>query len=212
MAPKKYTLHAPAGSFRAFKTLIAAEYGGVDVTVAKFDGSVVKKLSPFGRAPVLETEQGAITSSNAICRYISAISPAAGLLGANALERVEVDGWLDFASRELELPGSVWIYPVVGHMDFRPEAYARAKEDLAASLAALDARLAGRTYLVGGRLTLADIAVACALVYPFKLVADPAYLKPHANVVKWFQNCVKAPEFVNVIGEVAMCQKELKAP
>jgi len=213
MAPKQYTLHAPPGSFRAFKALIAAEYGDVNVTVPEeFDAAAVAKLSPFGRAPVLETEKGAITSSNAICRYLAAIRPETGLLGDSVFEAAEIDSWVDFASNELDLPASVWVYPVVGYMQFSQAAYEKAKADLAASLAALDSHLLTRTFLVTDQVTLADIAVASSLVYPFKLVADKNFLKPFTNVVRWFTTCVKQEEFVAVIGAVTMCKTELKAP
>lgn len=68
------------------------------------------------------------------------------------------------------------------------------------------------SYLVGNQVTLADIVVASTLLYPLKLVADPAYMKPFPTVAKWFITCVQQPEFQQVIGHVTLCQKELKAP
>jgi elongation factor 1-gamma len=41
-----------------------------------------------------------------------------------------------------------------------------------------------QTYLVGDKITLADIVVASALVYPFKLVADAEYRKPFPCVIR----------------------------
>ena len=64
---------------------------------------------------------------------------------------------------------------------------------------------------MGNQITLADITVASTLFYAFKLVCDAAYLKPFPNVVRWFQGCVKQPEFVQVIGTMKMCEKELPA-
>ncbi len=61
------------------------------------------------------------------------------------------------------------------------------------------------------QVTLADITVASALVYPFKLVCDAGYLKPYGNVMRWFKSCVDQTEFKAVIGEVKMCKKELTA-
>jgi len=60
-------------------------------------------------------------------------------------------------------------------------------------------------------MTLADIVVVSTLLYPFKLVCDAAYLKPYPNVVRWFQHCVQQPEYKQVVGNVSMCQKEMKA-
>ena len=64
---------------------------------------------------------------------------------------------------------------------------------------------------MGTQVTLADIIVVSTLLYPFKLVADKAYLKDFPQVVAWFTACVQQPEFQQVIGQVTMCKKELTA-
>jgi elongation factor 1-gamma len=78
-------------------------------------------------------------------------------------------------------------------------------------LTILDAHLLHRTYLVGEQITLADIAIVSALLYPFKLVTDKNYLKNYNNVTRWFTTCVNQAEFAAVVGTVVMCKKELLA-
>lgn len=206
-----YTLHAPAGSSKAFKALIAAEYNGINVTVAEFDAATVKSLSPTGKAPILQTPAGVVFESNAIAKYLAKIRRDTGLTGNGLYEEAAVDAWVDFAANALELPTSVWVYPVLGYMPFQKAAYEKAKTDLAAGLATLNDYLLTKTYLVGDQITLADITVASALIYPMKLVCDKAYLKPFGNVVRWFSTCVNQPEFKNVVGEVVLAKKELMA-
>jgi elongation factor 1-gamma len=205
-----YTLHAPAGSFRAIKALIAAEYNGVNVNVVS--DSDVKTLSPSGKGPVLQTPSGSVIfGSNAIARFIAKIRRDTGLAGSTLDEEATIDSWVDFSANELELPASVWTYPVLGYMPFNAAAYEKAKADLAAGLKTLDTYLLTKTYLVGDKITLADIAVASALLYPMKLVCDKAYLKPFGNAVRWFNTCVNQPEFKKVMGTVQLCKKESTA-
>jgi len=207
-----YTLHTPAANFRAFKALIAAEYNGVTVNVADFDESVVSTLSPTGKAPVLETKSGVIFESNAIARFIAKIRRDTGLIGnGSIIEEACVDSWIDFSANNLELPACVWWYPTAGYMPFQKAAYEKSKADLANGLTILDNHLNDKTYLVNDQITLADITVASALVYPMKLVCDKAYLKPFPNLVRWFTTCVNQTEFKAVIGEVKMCKKETMA-
>jgi len=206
-----YTLHAPAGSFRAFKALIAAEYNSIPVTVADFNPSTLAALSPTSKAPILETPQGVIFESNAIARYLAKMRRDTGLAGETLFEEAAVDSWMDFAANEVELPACVWFYPAAGYMPFNEAAYAKAKADLGTALATLNNYLLDKTYLVGHRVTLADIAVVSALVYPLKLVCDKDYLKPFGNVVRWFTTCVNQPQFKAVIGECPLCKKELLA-
>jgi elongation factor 1-gamma len=89
--------------------------------------------------------------------------------------------------------------------------YERAKIDLASALQTLNTHLKDKSYLVNDRITLADIVIVSALVYPLKLVADELYLKPYAHVVRWFTTCVSLPEFQAVVGHVQLCKSEIKA-
>jgi elongation factor 1-gamma len=107
------------GIFRAFKALIAAEYNGVDVKVEEpFNATKVKALSPTGKAPVLETKAGVVFESNAIARHIASLRRDTGLTGSTLYEEAAVDSWVDFGANEVELPASVWFYPVAGYMPF----------------------------------------------------------------------------------------------
>ena len=124
MSSTTYTLHAAPGNFRAFKALIAAEYTSTPVTVADFDAARIKALSPTGKAPILEVSASAsgttttIFGSNAIARHLARLRRDSGLMGANLEEEAEVDAWVEFASQNVELPATVWVYPVCGYMPF----------------------------------------------------------------------------------------------
>ena len=86
---------------------------------------------------------------------------------------------------------------------------AKAKMDLADALKTLDDHLKTSKYLAANdHLTLADIIITCALIYPFKLICDETYLKPFENVVRWFQDCVSQPQFVAVVGKVKILGSE----
>merc|ERR1712096_479830 len=73
-----------------------------------------------------------------------------------------------------------------GIMQFNKNATERAKEDIKAALKTLNDHLLTRTFLVGERLSVADIAVACTLLSLYKQVLDPAFRKPFMNVTRWF--------------------------
>jgi len=209
-----YTLHAPPGSFRAFPILIAAEYNNIDIQVApEFNVKTIQKKSPTGKAPILETPSGNVLfSSHAIARYVANLRRDTNIGGASIVEQAEVDAWLDFCAAELELPACVWFYPIAGYMPFYQEAYEKAKIDFSKALTVLETHLEGKEYLVGkSGLTLADIVVCSTLLYPFKLVASPSYLKAYPRVVAWFQKCVQQEQFVAVVGVTSLCQNEIMA-
>jgi len=118
-----YTLHTPAGNFRAFKILIAAEYNGVEIDIPDFDAAKAALISPTGKAPVLETPSGSIFESTSIARYIAKLRRDTGLTGNGSIvEEAAVDQWCDFSANSIELPACVWWYPAAGYMPFQKAA------------------------------------------------------------------------------------------
>ncbi|KAJ1435900.1 hypothetical protein B484DRAFT_445870 [Ochromonadaceae sp. CCMP2298] len=212
------TLYTDPGNFRAFKVLVAAEYNSVDVAVPTFtvgtDNITPAFLakSPLARVPVLDTPQGSIFESGAIARYVARLRADTGLMGASFFDSAQVDAWVDFCGHDIELPATLWYYPFLGVAPFNAALCAKAKADLAKALAVLEAHLLDKTYMVGHAVTLADITLVSALVYPFKFVADAKFRSAFPSVVRWFTTCVNQPQFEAVIGKVVLCEKELAAP
>ncbi|CAM9242626.1 unnamed protein product [Ascophyllum nodosum] len=204
-------------NFRAFKALIAAEYNCVEIEVPEFNHASDSKSpeflakSPLGRVPVLETPKGCIFESNAIARYVARMRRDTELYGVSFFESAQIDSWIDFCAHELELPATIWFYPVIGYMPYNETAVTKAKEDLKIALGALEKTLLEKTYLVGDKITLADITVASALVYPMKLVMDPEYRKSFPCVTRWFTTCVNQPQFMAVVGTVELAKEEMTA-
>merc|ERR1719334_2258311 len=92
-------------------------------------------------------------------------------------------------------------------MQFNKNATDRAKEDIKAALKTLNDHLLTRTFLVGERVSLADIAVACTLLSLYKQVLDPAFRKDFGNVTRWFTTVVNQPNAKAVLGSVVLCTK-----
>ena len=203
------------GNFRAFKILIAAEYNSVTIDIPDFKVSKDNKTadflakSPLGRVPVLVTPSGSIFESNAIARYVARMRRDTELCGVSFFESALVDSWIDFSAHDIELPATLWFYPVLGYIPYNAAVTAKAKADLARALAILEKHLTDKTYLVGHKITLADIAVVSALVYPFKFVADASYRAPFPNVIRWFNTCVNQPAFEAVVGTVVLAATEM---
>mmetsp|Transcript_20433 Transcript_20433/g.33572 ORF Transcript_20433/g.33572 Transcript_20433/m.33572 type:complete len:437 (+) Transcript_20433:91-1401(+) len=214
MSLKLYTY---PGNFRAFKILVAAEYNGIDIEIPDFkmleDNKTPEFLakSPLGKVPVLDTPQGSIFESNAIARYVARMRRDTELYGVSFFESAQVDSWIDFSTQEVELPATMWFYPVIGYMPFNPLATEKAKTDLAKALGVLEGHLLDKTYLVGDKITLADITLCSTLVYPMKLVMDAAYRADFPCVQRWFTTVVNQPQFKAVVGEVVLCETELTA-
>jgi len=71
----------------------------------------------------------------------------------------------------------------------------------------VNAHLTHHTFLVGERISLADIVVAAALYRLYKMVFEPTYRKAFPNVTRWYLTVVNQPNVKSVIGEVELCEK-----
>ncbi|KAK2511857.1 hypothetical protein Q9966_016541, partial [Columba livia] len=92
-------------------------------------------------------------------------------------------------------------------MGYNKQATEQAKEEVRRVLGVLDAHLRTQTFLVGERVSLADISVVCALLWLYKQVLEPSFRQPFVNVNRWFVTCLNQPQFKAVLGEVTLCQK-----
>merc|ERR1719318_400177 len=164
------TLYTYPENFRAYKALIAAQYSGAKVTIApdfKFGetnktDAFLKKF-PLGKVPAFEADDGTwLFESNAIAHYVA----SAQLLGSSRTDGALIQQWVNFADQEI-LPASCsWVFPTMGIMQFNKQNTERAKEDVKIALNLLNTHLETRTYLVGERITLADICTEPAEYAP----------------------------------------------
>merc|ERR1711981_773780 len=206
------TLYTYPDNFRAQKALIAAKYSGAQLSLAKDfkfgetnkSPEFLKKF-PLGKVPAFEGSDGVIlTESNAIAYYV-ANDELRG--GSDAATRAQVVQWMCMADNEILPASCTWVFPTMGIMQFNKNATDRAKEDIKAALKTLNDHLLTRTFLVGERVTLADIAVACTLVNLYKQVLDPNFRKPFLNVTHWFTTVINQPNAKEVLGSVTLCSK-----
>ncbi|XP_018576852.1 elongation factor 1-gamma [Anoplophora glabripennis] len=208
------TLYTYPDNFRAAKALIAAQYAKANVKVApNFVFGETNKSKDFlkkfagGKVPAFESNDGkCLQDSNAIAYFVANDQ----LRGKNEYDTAQILQWIGFAEGEVLPAGCAWVFPILGIIRNNAgaqEAFQRAKDDMKSALTVLNSHLLARTYLVGERITLADIVVACNLLNAYKYVLDPDYRRPFGNVNRWFTTLINQPEFKAVLGEVELCSK-----
>merc|ERR1711962_1352441 len=166
-------------NFRAQKAEIAAKYSGAKLTVSKDfkfgetnkSAEFLKKF-PLGKVPAFEGSDGTLlTESNAIAYYV-ANEELRG--GSDAATRAQVVQWMSMADSDILPAACTWVFPTMGIMQYNKNATERAKEDIKGVMKALNDHLLAKTFLVGERISLADIAVCCTLLSLYKQVMDPS--------------------------------------
>lgn len=210
----RYVMHSYPGNNNANKALIAAAFGGIKIEFPSFTFGVDNKTpeflkkNPNGQVPTLDSPDGPIYESNAICKYIARKGSDKGLNGANEYEQSLIDQWIEWHRSHIEKDLGTWLYPVFGWTQFNKDAYEAAKVVIAKKLAILDAHLTSNEWLVGKRVTVADIIMFCALNNSFNHIFDPEFLKPLPNLVAWAKRCHQLPEFKILTLEFATREKQ----
>merc|ERR1719348_1155405 len=92
-------------------------------------------------------------------------------------------------------------------MAFNKQANERAMADLKTALAVLNGHLKTKTFLVGERISLADICCMCNLLLAYKWVLDPEFRAGFNNVTRWFVTMINQKQVKKVIGDFALCSK-----
>lgn len=212
------TLYTYPANNRAMMALIAAQYNGVYIHVPEFAmGTENKteeflKMNPNGKVPTLKTPEGAIFESTAIARYVARMRNDTGLLGATFFQQAQVDEWIDWATTELISVTNPWLYTIFGFFPPNPKVVEQAKENTKKPLAILNGHLAEHTFLVGERITLADIVMVCQLLYPMKFLFAPEYRAAYPSLMRWFNTCVNQKEFLAVMGPVELAEVSMALP
>jgi len=190
------------------KVLAVAKYAKVEVQVVEGTEADAKK-SPDCTLPFLETKEGIVFGSNASARYIAKHSKVLG--GASDIEVAQIEAWVDFA-HDLSLPASVWTFPILGLVPNNKDAVQKAKGDVRKALEILNHYLQTRTFLVGQRISLADVVLGLSFYHLYAKVLDTNFRKAFVNVNRWFLTVVNQPEVASVVGSFKMCEKMEIAP
>ena len=144
------------------------------------------KINPAGQVPAVVLDDGrALAQSNAIIRYLalgSALTPS------DPYDAAKMDEWLFWEQYSHEPYIAVCRFQMVylkkSPSDLDPEKVKRGY----AALARMEHRLASARYLVGDRLTLADVAL---LAYTRVAHEGAFHLDGYASIRRWIVDCEK---------------------
>jgi glutathione S-transferase len=122
-------------------------------------------INPAGKLPALVDGDMVLTESVAIALYLAEKYPERRLLPTDLKERAQVNRWLLFTATELEQP----LWRITRHTMLYPEQQRLpadvpiARQEFKAMAAVLEAHMQGRRFVVGDRVTVADLVLAYTL-------------------------------------------------
>ncbi|MCC6470933.1 MAG: glutathione S-transferase [Alphaproteobacteria bacterium] len=174
--------HIPAGG----------AFGGLDTPE-------FRAMNPHGRVPVIDDDGTVVWESQTILRYLAARYGRPGFWSDDPAVRARAEQWMDWSATTLQpdfLMGVFWGW-------YRTPAAQRNMPAVEAKIAAcarhfamLDRALAGRDFLGGAALTLADIPAGVSLYRYYGMdIARPAV----PNVEAWYRRLTQRPAYARYV-------------
>ena len=145
-------------------------------------------LNANGAVPTLVDDDFALTESRAIMQYLASKKPELGLLPKDEKDRADVTRWQFWdASHFSPVLGTIafekLLKPMMGLGATDAAKVTEALAGFRRWAAVLDKRLAGKQYVVGNALTIADLTLASSLMYAEKAEVP---VSEFPNIVAWF--------------------------
>lgn len=146
---------------RLLLALLGIPFERIELDIVKGETRTAEflKKNPNGRIPLLEAENGEfLAESNAIMFYLA---DGTSYLPSDRFDRAQVLQWMFFEQYSHEpniATPRFWIVHL-GVTDERREALAQKQEAGYAALEVMEQHLLGRDFFVGGRYSIADIAL-----------------------------------------------------
>ena len=161
--------------------------------------------NPLGKVPCLLLDDGeAIYDSRVIAEYVDTLSPVGKLIPTESRERVTVKTWealadgikdagilarLEATLRPPEQQSPIWVDRQIGKIK--------------AALEQMSLKLGENSWCHGNQMTLADIAVGCALGYLLFRFPNIAWQAQYPNLDALYQKLIQRPSFIETAPPVA---------
>ncbi|XP_019948459.2 valine--tRNA ligase [Paralichthys olivaceus] len=192
--------------FRSLLALLAAEFCPTSCPRTITEDPPASLNARSRPALVMGAGEGdaVLSGASAVAWYLASLGKRAGV---DTKQQSEVWQWLSFADNELTPVSCAVVFPLMGMMAMDKKLQQSSRAELLRVLKVLNQALEPRTFLVGESLTLADMAVATAVLLPFKYALEPPDRKVLPSVTRWFTTCINQPQFLKVFGKITLCEK-----
>jgi len=194
----EFTLHCFAQSGNAYKPALALQLAGADWSprfVDFFNGetrtSAYRSINVMGEVPVLEHGELRLAQSGVILEYLA---ETLGSFGPATAERREVLRWLLFDNHKLTSYTATCRFLRTFAKDPDPAVQAEFRRRAEAAWSILNTHLAGRRYVVGDRLTIADLSLCGYLYWPEEIGVD---WNVYPSIRDWLERIRSEPRWVH---------------
>ncbi|KAL9587735.1 MAG: hypothetical protein Q9212_000026 [Teloschistes hypoglaucus] len=169
------------------------------------------KINHLGKIPSFVGADGyTLTESMAIAIYITSQNEKTSLLGKTKQDYASIVRWMSFANIEVLPCIAGWFRPIVGRDPFNKKNVEDSKKAALKAIKVLEEHLWVNTFLVGERLSLADLFAAGIVARGFQFFFDKAWRQENPNVTRWYETVCNHPIYSEVAGKLELIDEAIK--
>ncbi|KAI1138919.1 eEF1-gamma domain-containing protein [Hypoxylon sp. FL0543] len=183
---------------RTTAILAVAKANGLDLDVVEVDTTKPTpeflKVNPLSKVPAFVGSDGfTLTECIAIAIYITSQNEKTTLLGKTKQDYASILKWLSYFNSEVLPKLGAWYRPLLGWDPYNKKAVDEAAKGAAKVVDVVEEHLLHHTYLVGERITLADLFAVGIISRGFQFFYDKAWRSAHPNVTRWYETVYNQP-------------------
>lgn len=115
--------------------------------------------------------------------------------------------WMSFFNSEIMSPLGDWFQPLIGKVPYNKKSVDEASKATLRAVGVVEKHLIRHTYLVGERITLADLFCASLLHRGFQYFFDKQWRQENPNVTRWYETIVNQPIITAVAEKLELLEK-----
>jgi len=170
-----------------------------------------QKLNPLNRVPTFHgADDFVLTEVIAIAIYFASQNEKTTLLGKTKKDYASIVRWMSFSNSELLPALGSWFRPLIGKDPYNKKNVEDGKAATLKAVNVLESHFLVNTFLVGERVTLADLLLASQASRGFQYVFDKSFRSEYPNITRWFETLVNQPIWKAVVEKPIFVEEAVK--
>lgn len=164
------------------------------------EGNQVAAFNPLGKVPVLVLDDDStLFDSRVIAEYLDTVAPNSRLIPASGRERISVKRWEALADGVLDAAVAAFLESRRPDGERSPSWIDRQRGKLAQALEVMADELGEQPWCYGSAMSLADIAVGCALGYVLFRLPDIGWREQYPNLAQLYEKLMQRHAFAETV-------------
>ncbi|KAK4453164.1 hypothetical protein QBC34DRAFT_396492 [Podospora aff. communis PSN243] len=163
------------------------------------------KYNALSKVPTFVGADGYVLSECiAIAVYITSQNEKTTLLGKTKQDYASILKWMSFFNSEVLPKLGGWYRPLLGKEPYNKKTVEENQKAALKAISVVETHLESNTYLVGERITLADLFAVGIAARGYEFFFDKQWRSEHPNFTRWYETVYNQPIYSAVAPKFAL--------